>query len=89
MVRAKITSKGQITIPVAIRRRYQLEPGTHVDFLAEERGPRLLPVRRRRATDFYGVLPATKPYIGRDHIRDIVGRRLGEDLARKARRSAK
>lgn len=87
MVRARVTSKGQITIPVAIRRRYQLEPGSEVDFVAEDRGARIVPVARRKLMDLYGALPATKPYIGRDRIRDIVGRKIGAELARKARRA--
>jgi AbrB family looped-hinge helix DNA binding protein len=31
----KITSKGQVTIPLPIRHRFGLQPGTEVEFVAE------------------------------------------------------
>lgn len=31
----KITSKGQVTIPLPIRSEFGLKPGTHVEFVAE------------------------------------------------------
>ncbi|MBI2325231.1 MAG: AbrB/MazE/SpoVT family DNA-binding domain-containing protein [Chloroflexi bacterium] len=87
MVRARVTTKGQITIPVQIRRRYKLEPGSIVDFVAEERGARLVPLKRRALLDLYGALPATKPYRGQEKVRRVVGRKLGEELTGKARRT--
>lgn len=84
MVRARLTSKGQITIPVEIRRRYQLDEGTEVDFVAEPAGPRLVPVKRRSLMELYGSLPTTKKWPGKERARAIVGRRLGEALRRKA-----
>lgn len=87
MVRAKLTSKGQITIPVEIRKRYGLETGTEVDFIAEQAGPRLVPVKRRALMDLYGSLPVTKRWPGKEHVRSVVGHKLGAELARKARRS--
>lgn len=29
---SKVTSKGQLTVPVAVRRKHHLEPGTRVSF---------------------------------------------------------
>lgn len=43
----KITSKGQVTIPLPIRRRLDLRPGTEVEFVAAE-GGRVF-VRKARA----------------------------------------
>lgn len=86
MVRARLTSKGQITIPVEIRRRYALETGSEVDFVAEPAGPRLVPIKRRSLMDLYGSLPVTKPWPGKERVREVVGRKLGAELQRKARR---
>lgn len=87
MVRARLTSKGQITIPIEIRRRYRLGTGSVVDFVAEAAGPRLVPVRRRKLLDLYGALPVSRPDIGMTRIRKVAGRKLGRELARKARRA--
>ena len=38
MPSSTVTSKGQITIPVEVRRALKLEPGTRVDFLAQPNG---------------------------------------------------
>ena len=50
----RVTEKGQITIPISLRKRYGLQPNVEVEFLAEaegirikngEPGPRILFVR--------------------------------------------
>jgi len=86
MVRAKITSKGQVTLPVTIRRRYGLEPGDEIAFRLDQSGFRIFPVKKRRLTEFRGVFPATRPFPGKDAIRREVGRMLAEELEQKIRR---
>ena len=44
----RITSKGQVTIPVEIRERAGLLPGTEVDFELADDGVRLVPAKARR-----------------------------------------
>jgi len=48
MPAATLTEKGQIVIPAEIRERYQLTPGTQVEFVNEGDAIRLV-VRRRVA----------------------------------------
>lgn len=43
----KITSKGQVTIPLPIRDRFDLQPGTEVEFIAENGKVVLHPLRKR------------------------------------------
>ncbi len=86
MVRARVTSKGQVTLPVRIRRRYRIEAGDDIDFKEEEGGPRLLPLHRRKLTDLAGIFPATKPHMSIEEIRREVGRKIGEDLDRRLRK---
>jgi AbrB family looped-hinge helix DNA binding protein len=86
MVRAKVTSKGQVTLPVVIRRRYRLEPGDEIAFRMEQSSLRILPLRKRRLTDFRGVFPVARPHPGKDATRREIGRMLAEELEQKLRR---
>lgn len=56
-MKATVTSKGQITIPLALRRRFGLRPGTVLDF--DENAPQLTArrvVSRQRMARAVGVL---------------------------------
>jgi AbrB family looped-hinge helix DNA binding protein len=59
MAAATLTAKGQIVIPAEIRARYQLTPGTQLEFVDEGGAIRLV-VRRRiprsRPEDGYGMV---------------------------------
>lgn len=44
----RVTSKGQVTIPVRVRQRLGIEPGSEVDFELGDDGARL--VRRTRTS---------------------------------------
>jgi AbrB family looped-hinge helix DNA binding protein len=85
VVRARVTSKGQVTVPVAVRRRYGIAPGDELDFRMDETGPRIVPLKKRRLTELRGLFPATKPYRGRDAIRRETGHKLGAELELKLR----
>ena len=44
-VQATITSKGQVTVPKAVRDRFHLSPGDKIEFLIDEDGTlRVIPV---------------------------------------------
>jgi AbrB family looped-hinge helix DNA binding protein len=43
----RITEKGQVTIPKDIRDRLKIGPGSEVDFIADEKGARLVVVSGR------------------------------------------
>ena len=60
--RATVTSKGQITIPVDVRRALRLEEGDQVVFEVDEGGNKPI-ARLRRAPDLFalaGSIPARK-----------------------------
>lgn len=44
----KITVKGQVTIPLAMRERFNLRPGTEVEFVA---GPQTLEIKPRTSDE--------------------------------------
>ena len=85
MVRARISSKGQLTIPIEIRKRYGLDTGDEVEFISEEKGTYMVPLKRKKLTDLYGILPATRPWVGMKRAREIYGKKIGEEYARKNR----
>jgi len=47
--KAKITSKGQITVPQEIRRLLGVRPGDHLLFESDKDGVRVQPVRKKSA----------------------------------------
>ncbi|WP_048645029.1 AbrB/MazE/SpoVT family DNA-binding domain-containing protein [Nitratireductor soli] len=54
-VLAKITTKGQITLPKEVRDRHGLKPGDRVEFV-EENGRTWVRPRNVRAVDLMGIL---------------------------------
>ena len=63
MATATLTAKGQIVIPAEIRARYELTPGTQVEFVDEGGVVRLVVRRRVAATDpaaGYGLIRIEK-----------------------------
>jgi len=42
----KVTTKGQVTIPLEIRERLSIHPGTDVEFTVEGNAVRLVPARK-------------------------------------------
>lgn len=60
MVAATLTSKGQITLPIEIRKRYGLRAGDTLEFLMEEQGAILMVPKNMHAKDLIGMLPRPK-----------------------------
>jgi antitoxin PrlF len=73
MPAATLTEKGQIVIPAEIRERFQLTPGTQVEFVNEGGAIRLV-VRRRVArsdpASGYGMIKV-RPSGGRTGVRRL------------------
>ncbi len=56
MVQAKLTSKGQVTIPLEVRRALGLEAGSKIDFIVSADGRIVLEVVRTSLASLQGVL---------------------------------
>jgi len=80
MQHAKVTYKGQITIPKAVREALNIEDGDSVALRVEGDHAILRPVKKKVLLEFFGALPATKPYPGTASVRKRVGKKLGENL---------
>ncbi len=78
---ARVTSKGQVTIPVEIRRTMGIEEGDGLLFESPlEDAVRLRVIRRRRLTELAGALPAKRRYPGKTAVRAEVGRARGKEM---------
>ena len=67
MAAATLTAKGQIVIPADIRARYELTPGTQVEFVDEDGVIRLVVRRRVTPSDpaaGYGMIRIEPPAPG-------------------------
>ena len=84
---AKVTVKGQVTIPKAVREQLQIKDGDSVKF--EVAGDRAIIERivQPSVLDFYGAFPATRPYPGKESVRATVRRSAAGALVAKGQPS--
>ena len=81
MSTARVTSKGQVTIPAEVRRALKIDRGDDLVFeLTSERSAELRVLKRKNLSDLYGALPARRPYPGKQAVREAVGRQLWKAL---------
>ena len=83
MQKAKVTFKGQVTIPKEIRNALNIEEGESVVFVVEGDHAIMKPLKKKSLLDFYGSLPATRPYPGIEAIRKEIRRKVGKRLNKK------
>lgn len=56
MVQAKVTSKGQVTIPLEVRRRLRLETGSRIDFVCAPDGSVVIEAVHSNVASLMGAL---------------------------------
>ena len=84
MSTARVTSKGQVTIPADVRRALKIDQGDDLVFeVTSERSAELKVLKRTRLSDLFGALPSTRPFAGKEATREEVGRKLGKKLRDK------
>jgi AbrB family looped-hinge helix DNA binding protein len=73
---AYVTSKGQLVVPLRIRRRYGIKPGTRVNFVEE--GDRIIfqPVTREYISSYRGIFKS-KPG-AKSVVRELLEERRAE-----------
>lgn len=81
MQQAKVTFKGQITIPKAVREALDIRTGDSVTFRIERDHAVLKPLKKKALLDFYGALPSTRPYPGVEAVRKKVRHKIAERIA--------
>ncbi len=82
MVTARITGKGQVQVPQAVRQAIGAEVGDELVFIITEEGKVAVDVLKRpRLSELGGSLPTGRPFVGVDEeeaaVRASVANRLG------------
>ncbi len=60
MVKARLTSKGQITVPKAVRKRLGIQPGDELLFEIRGDHVEVVPKRRQGVAEFVGLFRAKR-----------------------------
>jgi AbrB family looped-hinge helix DNA binding protein len=80
---AKITSKGQITIPKAVRDELGVSAGDSLRFRVEDGSAVVTPVRKRKLTDFVGIFAVPDDHPAAVKMRELRAKYSGQELVRK------
>ena len=86
---ATLTSKGQITIPVEVRRLWRLQAGDSVEFFLDQKGEVFVRPLNAGPTDFLAVFPARSRLPGVVSDDDAIGKAvLRRNAPRRSREAA-
>ena len=84
MALARVTTKGQVTIPASIRKALNITEGDQLLFeLGEGDAVQVRVVKQRPLMELYGALPATRVFPGKQAIREELGKTLGQRRTRQ------
>lgn len=75
---AKVTSKGQITIPAEVRQRLRLEPGGRVSFIPTSEGDFVMRARGGSISDLRGCLAGLDLPASDGELNDLIRDRARE-----------
>ena len=79
---ATMTSKGQITIPVEVRRKLRLKAGSKVDFVENAAGELVLRPRTGDIRELYGIVKYDGPPLSIEEINEAIGDAAAESFRR-------
>lgn len=82
MTIATVTSKGQITIPVAIRKKLRLHPGSKIDFVENEAGETVIRAKTGSIRELYGCIKYDGPPVSIEEMNEAIGRAVAEAFKR-------
>jgi|HubBroStandDraft_1064217.scaffolds.fasta_scaffold07571_3 antitoxin PrlF len=82
MATASVTSKGQITLPISVRKKLRLNTGDQVVFIEREDGEITVKAKKGNLMDLHGSLKWTGKPATIEEMNEAVGRHLAEDDAR-------
>ena len=84
MPTTRVSSKGQITIPKAVREALGIREGDELLLRVERGEMHAQVIKRRRLTELYGALPATKPYEEIGLVRHLVRKKMAQRRLRSS-----
>jgi AbrB family looped-hinge helix DNA binding protein len=79
-----VTSKGQVTIPLAIRKVLGIHPGTRLEFVAEGNQQARLVCKNASANDLPLWTPPSGVHLSLEDMDHIIGKAAEDSLARLA-----
>ena len=82
MPTASVTSKGQITLPISVRKKLRLNAGDRVVFIEREDGEITVKAKKGNIMDLCGSLKWTGKPATIEEMDDAIASRLAEDDAR-------
>ena len=82
MATATMTSKGQVTIPVAVRRRLRLTAGTKIDFIENKAGELVLKPRTGDIRALYGIVKYDGPPLSIEEMDEAIATTVVADFKR-------
>lgn len=88
MPTATVTSKGQITIPIEVRKALRLEPGTQIDFYQDNEGRFVLSPKTGSIRDLEGCVPKLDYVPTIEELNEAVGAAIAEEYRRSVNRTA-
>jgi antitoxin PrlF len=84
MPQATLTTKGQVTIPKAVRDHLRLDTGARVDFIIEDDGTVVLRPLTRHVRELAGLLHRPgQPPLSAGQMNERVGARLRKRFGRR------
>jgi AbrB family looped-hinge helix DNA binding protein len=78
MAFATVTSKGQVTIPVEIRRKLDIQPGTKLEFLSDGNGVFRVVRKKRSIMELHGVIAYDGPPASIEEMDEAIARAVSE-----------
>ncbi len=83
MQQAKVTFKGQITIPKAVREALDICEGDSVTFRIDGNHAVLKPLKKKPLVDFFGAFPTKRPYPGLEAMRKEVHHKIADRIVER------
>ena len=81
MPSAKVTSKGQVTIPKAVRESLGLKAGDNLDFVQDGDGFRIV-ANSRSIMEFFGMLAGSRSAHSVEEMNAAIAQHVADDHAR-------
>ncbi len=79
---ATMTSKGQVTIPVAVRKRLRLKAGSKIDFVENKAGELVLKPRSGDISTLYGIVKYDGPPVSIEEMNEALLDAVADDFTR-------
>jgi AbrB family looped-hinge helix DNA binding protein len=82
MASAKVTSKGQVTIPIEVRRDMGITAGTRLDFIPNGDGSYRVVRKKGSVMDLFGMLKHEGPPVSVEEMHEGMVEQIVEDYRR-------